>query len=189
MTAVRPAARTGGPVRSSLWRHVLVRVGPEWAAVRYATLVRARAAHADPSVFAGSAREDASRLAAALSGVLDLHHSDGRSRCAACSIGPYRVDWPCRTRRAVEDGLRNGWPTPADLAEPEEGAPGPHEGFALAVLASHDILPAAGGRPAICRACQLTPDRCPVWALAEGFLGLTWTNPAGDPGRAAGGVR
>ena len=70
--------------------------------------------------------------------------------------------------------LRHGWPTLTDQAEPDP-APHTHEAFAQAVPAIHDILPAAGGQPAICRTCHTPPDQCPVWALAQGFLGITPT--------------
>jgi hypothetical protein len=85
---------------------------------------------------------------------------------------------PCRTRRAVDDGLHLGYPPPTDPSDP---LPDAHEAFALSVLSLHDILPAAGGHPACCRACLVPPDACPVWALADGFLGITWSNPAGEP--------
>lgn len=192
------AARNRG-TRSSLWGQVLAEVGPERAATRYTRIAWARAEHADPAVFAASAREDVSRLAAALGAVLGLHTDDGRGRCASCAMGPFLVEWPCRTRKVAEDGLRHGWPAPvtpvtpvASVAQPDadpEPPPGPYEGFALAVLASHDILPSAGGRPPVCRACQLPPGDCPVWALAEGFLGLTWSRWADTDDRAPTGNR
>ncbi|HEX5496905.1 MAG TPA: hypothetical protein VFX70_20275 [Mycobacteriales bacterium] len=185
MTAPWPATPLGPPPqRPSLWRQIATQVTPEWTTTRYIAL--ARTGPADPGGLTGNAREDVARLATALSEVLDLHIQDGRGRCEACSAGPFLVQWPCRTRRAVEDGLHHGWPTPAELAGPDP-APEPHEAFAVAVLATHDVLPAAGGQPARCRTCHTPPDRCPVWALAEGFLGITWTRhdpPAGTAVRA-----
>lgn len=41
----------------------------------------------------------------------------------------------------------------------------------------HDILPPAGGHPAV------SPGDCPLWALAEGFLGIT---PTPSQNRAGG---
>jgi hypothetical protein len=171
------------PRKASLWRATLAQAGPEWAAVRYVTLARLGAGRTDPAAFATTAREDVSRLATALTGVIDLHTADTRHRCQSCSAGTLLIDWPCPTRRAIEDGLRHGWPTPTYPAEPDL-APDSHEAFALAVLAVHDILPAAGGQPATCRACQIPPDRCPVWALAEGFLGITPTTNQPEPAGA-----
>lgn len=182
--------------RVGLWREVNARFGPGAVAGRYTTLARLRAGRADPVTFAASAREDVARLATALRGVLDLHVPDQRHRCRTCAAGPFLVEWPCRTRRAVDHGLIHGWPVPAtgpdvpvgqadqsDRVDPDDPGcePGAHEGFALAVLAIHDILPAAGGHPACCRSCLVPPDRCPVWALADGFLGITWPTPAARP--------
>ena len=175
MTPTRVATRTAsGPIRGSLWRQIAAQYGPGAAAARYAALVRHRARQADPATFAGSAREDSARLATAVGAVIDLHTPTARGRCRACSIGPHLVDWPCATRQALDDGIRHGWSPVCAAAEPP--APDPHEGFALAVLATHDILPAVGGHPAVCRACHTPPGECPVWALAEGFLGITWTD-------------
>ena len=177
-----------GPVCGSLWRQVLAQAGPGWATVRYVTVARTRAQHADPATFAATAREDVSRLTGALGRVLTLHTQNQRGRCQACSAGTLLVDWHCHTRRAIEDGLRHGWPAPTDLTEAGT-VPDPHEGFALAVLAVHDILPAAGGQPARCRTCHTPPGHCPIWALAEGFLGITWTNPTDHTDQVAAGTR
>ncbi|HEX5494710.1 MAG TPA: hypothetical protein VFX70_09080 [Mycobacteriales bacterium] len=189
-------ARRGGGSGAGLWREVNARFGPGAVAGRYTALARLRAGRADPATFAASAREDVARLATALNGVLRLHVPDQRQRCQACAAGPFLVEWPCRTRRAVDHGLIHGWPVPPtgpdvpsnldSLTDPTDPAAGPgvHEGFALAVLAIHDILPAAGGHPACCRSCLIPPDRCPVWALADGFLGITWSDPAQPAGAA-----
>lgn len=166
-----------------MWGQVTATCAPSAAAARYATLVRVRARRVDAAAFAASAREDAARLAAGLGAVLALHTPDAQQRCRACAVDARLVDWPCRTRLAAEDGLRQGWPAP-DPTDPP-GAPGPYEGFALALLATHIILPAVAGRPAYCRACGRPADACPAWALAEGFLGITWANPGEIPGYEA----
>lgn len=47
--------------------------------------------------------------------------------------------------------------------------------FASAVLAMHNVLPAAGGQPARCRSCGVPPARCRVWGLAVVLLDRCWT--------------
>jgi hypothetical protein len=170
VTTTQPRPRPAG---TSLWQRTNAEQLPGAVALRYTTLVRFR-----------TRQEDTARLASALHAVIGLHTADARGRCQACSAGPLLVDWPCRTRQALDDGLSHGWPIPTDTTEPPD-EPTPHEGFALAILAIHDILPAAGGHPATCRTCRTPPGDCPVWALADGFLGITWHDHPTDPGRPA----
>lgn len=47
--------------------------------------------------------------------------------------------------------------------------------FTWAVLALHDVLPAAGGQPARCRSCGVPPGDCAVWSLSASLLGITPT--------------
>lgn len=108
---VSPAGRgPGTPARVSPWREVTRLYPPGNVAGRYVRVVECRARAADLVVLAATAREDLTRLATALGGVLALHRPDGRGRCVECSHGPWLVDWPCRTHQAVSGGLRDGWP-------------------------------------------------------------------------------
>lgn len=163
-------ARTQRP-----WVRVTSRFSAPFAGSRYARLVTCLARTGRAAVLP-SACEDLSRLAGAVTAVIELHAPDAHERCSECSRGPLPVPWPCSTRQAVIGGLRDGWP-PHDLPEPPgdvvEDEPGLYEVFGTAVLELHGVLAAAGGQPARCRACGVPVERCQVWTLATGLLRIT----------------